>query len=191
MKINAGGNVKNWLIKVIVIKYLLGILVIVSVNVIKSCDIGEYLDYENCKCRKKLVNKLVEEECTENIDKLKLAKMTLAEHENVCKCSCTLYIALFSVLFTINIGIGTFLFNTNIWIMIKKQLLKKVLSFKQQFTEHIKMTVKSINIKNHTYYFFNDMIDLKYFDSNLLKLDKESETCMWHDKNIQPNARYI
>ena len=62
--------------------------------------------------------------------------------------------------------------------MIKKQLLKKVLSFKQQFTEHIKMTVKSINIKNHTYYFFNDMIDLKYFDSNLLKLDKESETCM-------------
>ena len=29
----------------------------------------------------------------------------------------------------------------------KKQLLKKVLSFKQQFTEHIKMTVKNINIK--------------------------------------------
>ena len=21
----------------------------------KSCDIGEYLDYENCRCRKKLV----------------------------------------------------------------------------------------------------------------------------------------
>ena len=25
----------------------------------KSCDIGEYLDHENCKCRKKLVDKLV------------------------------------------------------------------------------------------------------------------------------------
>ena len=36
------------------------------------------------------------------------------------------------------------------------------------------MTVKSINIKNHTYYLFNDMVDLKMFDSNLLKLDKES-----------------
>ena len=23
----------------------------------KSCDIGEYLDYDNCKCRKKLVDK--------------------------------------------------------------------------------------------------------------------------------------
>ena len=36
------------------------------------------------------------------------------------------------------------------------------------------MTVKSINIKNHSYYLFNDMVDLKIFDSNLLKLDKES-----------------
>ena len=36
------------------------------------------------------------------------------------------------------------------------------------------MTVKSINIKNRTYYFFNDMINIKNFDSNLLKIDKES-----------------
>ena len=27
----------------------------------KSCDIGEYLHYSNCKCRKKLVDALVEE----------------------------------------------------------------------------------------------------------------------------------
>ena len=25
----------------------------------KLCDIGEYLDYENCKCKKKLVDKYV------------------------------------------------------------------------------------------------------------------------------------
>ena len=31
----------------------------------KSCGIGEYLDYSNCKCRKKLFHKLIEE-CTEN-----------------------------------------------------------------------------------------------------------------------------
>ena len=37
----------------------------------KSCDVGEYLDFENCKCRKRLVDKLVEE-CTENIDDAKL-----------------------------------------------------------------------------------------------------------------------
>ena len=27
----------------------------------KSCDVGEYLDYKNCKCRKRLVHKSVEE----------------------------------------------------------------------------------------------------------------------------------
>ena len=52
----------------------------------KSCDVGEYLEYENCKCRKSLVDKLVEE-CTENIDEVKIAGITLARHENVCLCS--------------------------------------------------------------------------------------------------------
>ena len=32
---------------------------------------------------------------------------------------------------------------------------------------------KQINIKNGTYYFFND-INIKNFDSNLIKTDKES-----------------
>ena len=35
-------------------------------------------------------------------------------------------------------------------------------------------TVKKINIKNRTYYFYNDIIDLKTFDSSLLKLDKKT-----------------
>ena len=34
--------------------------------------------------------------------------------------------------------------------------------------------VKQINIKNRTYYFYNDMINIKKFDSNLLKIDKKS-----------------
>ena len=35
-------------------------------------------------------------------------------------------------------------------------------------------SIKEINIKNRTYYFFNDMINIKKFDSNLLKIDKKS-----------------
>ena len=31
--------------------------------------------------------------------------------------------------------------------------------------------VKQIDIKNRTYYFYNDMIDIKTFDSDLLKID--------------------
>ena len=34
--------------------------------------------------------------------------------------------------------------------------------------------INQINIKNHTYYFFNDMISIKDFDSSLLKIGKKS-----------------
>ena len=34
--------------------------------------------------------------------------------------------------------------------------------------------IKQINIKNRTYYFYNDIIDLKNFDARLLKIDKKS-----------------
>ena len=33
--------------------------------------------------------------------------------------------------------------------------------------------VKELNIKNQTYYYFNDIIDIKDFQSNLLKIDKK------------------
>ena len=35
-------------------------------------------------------------------------------------------------------------------------------------------TVKQMDIKNQTYYFCNDIINIKKFDSNLLKIDKKS-----------------
>ena len=34
--------------------------------------------------------------------------------------------------------------------------------------------VKKIEIKNRTYYFYNNMINLKHFGPNLLKIDKKS-----------------
>ena len=33
-------------------------------------------------------------------------------------------------------------------------------------------TIKQINIKNQTYYFYNDISELENFDSSLLKIDK-------------------
>ena len=34
--------------------------------------------------------------------------------------------------------------------------------------------IKQINIKNWTYHFFNDMINIKHFNPNLQKADKKS-----------------
>ena len=72
----------------------------------RSCDVGEYLDYENCKCRKKLVDKLIEpssaKKSTENIDEVKIA------HENECVCSYTICVILIVVALAISIGIGAY-----------------------------------------------------------------------------------
>ena len=43
------------------------------------CGVGKYLDYEHCKRRKKLVDKLIDE-CIETIEEVKLARITLAEN---------------------------------------------------------------------------------------------------------------
>ena len=73
----------------------------------KSCNLSEYLDYENWKCRKILIAKLVEE-YTAIVEQAKIAGITLFEHEKVFKSSCTIYIVLVANIFTINIGIGTY-----------------------------------------------------------------------------------
>ena len=63
---------------------------------------------------------------------------------------------------------------------MKRMFLNMIMSIKQQFSEYnsiklIKMgQVKELNIKNQTYYFFDDMIDIKNFNSNLLKIEKKS-----------------
>ena len=36
------------------------------------------------------------------------------------------------------------------------------------------MTTRQMNIKNKTYYFYNDLINIKDFDARLLKLDKKT-----------------
>ena len=82
----------------------------------KSCDIGEYLDYKNCKCRNKFVDKFVEE-CIKNIDGNKmlhnetfdvisLDAIPLNFYKKVCGF-CTLYILLFAVFFITSICISS------------------------------------------------------------------------------------
>ena len=101
----------------------------------KTGEIGEYLDYENCKCRKKSVDKLVDK-CTEAIEEVKLAKITFAENGSENKySSCTVYIELMIVVFTIFAGITTYFAYYN-WSLIKNNVscIKFVLAKKQRFS---------------------------------------------------------
>ena len=46
----------------------------------KAC-VGEYLDYKNCKFRKKLTDKLIDN-CTKTIEETELVNITFTENEN-------------------------------------------------------------------------------------------------------------
>ena len=72
----------------------------------KLCDVGEYLDNKNCKCRKKIVDKLAEES-SEIIDGNKiiynrtLNAIPLNDFKKVCS-SCTIYVVLFVIFLIIS-----------------------------------------------------------------------------------------
>ena len=73
----------------------------------KSCDVGEYLDYEKCKCMKRLVDKLVEE-CNENIDEAKLTEIASFEHKNEYVCYNTVFVVLAVIALTVSIETGAY-----------------------------------------------------------------------------------
>ena len=95
----------------------------------KSCDVGEQLDYVNCKCSRRLVDKLIGE-CSEKVEEAKITGITLfewnsVEHKNKCKSWCTIYVVLIAIVFTICTGIGTYFIcykDMNHWYL-KKMLL--------------------------------------------------------------------
>ena len=75
----------------------------------KSCDVGEYVDYANCKCRKRLTDKLVEE-CSKNIDEKELHSNEINDYEKICN-SCSVYTVLLIIFFTLSISIsGIFIY---------------------------------------------------------------------------------
>ena len=71
----------------------------------KLCDVGQYLDHKNCICRKRIVDKLVEE-CINVIDGDTIYSKTLSIDMNDCP-SHTPYIVLFSVFLLISVIVGS------------------------------------------------------------------------------------
>ena len=108
---------------------------------------------------------------------MNLTKITLAEdenkHKNKCS-SCTLYIVLFSIIFTISIGTGTYFIYYKYKYDDKETMLKKYYLSNNNLINLQMGNIEEINIKNLPYYFFNDMINIGDFDSSLVKIDKKS-----------------
>ena len=72
----------------------------------KLCDGADYLDYKNCKCRKRLVDKLVEE-CSENIDGNKIIYNGILNGYGKIRKSSTVNIVLLVIFFIKSISISS------------------------------------------------------------------------------------
>ena len=130
----------------------------------QSCNIGQDLDYSDCKCEKKLIDLLIEE-CTANNDETKLVNITLAKNENSYCNSCKVYIVFMTVVFTVFTGVTIY------FVYYKWSLIKNNISC-TKFSTHKETLIWWI--KNQTYYFCNYIIAIEAFDSSMLKLDKKS-----------------
>ena len=87
---------------------LSGILAFVNV---KSYDVGEDLDYVNCKCRKRLIDKLVEK-CDEYIDGNEMVYNASCEFglkKRVC-IPRMLYVILLIIVYIVVMGINSVFF---------------------------------------------------------------------------------
>ena len=99
----------------------------------KLFDIGQYLDYKNCICRKSLVDKLVEE-CVSVIDGDAMYNETLSVTSSNGCSSCMTYIILFSVLLSTSLVIsGVFVYFY--WYKNNQLNLKYILNVNYSKTE--------------------------------------------------------
>ena len=78
------------------IKDFCGILAVAAANAI-NCDVGQYLDYKNCVCRKSVIDKIVEE-CTSVVD----GDVIYDKNLNLISPSRTPYVVLFIVFLLIS-----------------------------------------------------------------------------------------
>ena len=86
----------------------------------RPCNIGQYLDYSDCKCKKKLIDPLIEE-CPNDNDETKLVTIAIAENENSYFNSCKVYIVLMTIVFTIFTGVIIYFISYN-WSLIKNNI---------------------------------------------------------------------
>ena len=85
-----------------------------------------------------------------------------------------MYIVLFWIFFKINLGIAIL---NGLKVI---HMLNLIQTLKQQSTNINGGKVKQTDIKNRTYYFCNDVINLDEFDGSKVKVDKKN----FHDIDI-------
>ena len=125
------------------------------------CKTGQYLYHKNCIYKNKLIGRVIAE-CNSIIN-----ETMMNNRDNITNDNTTTYIfiGLFSVLLLVGIVcVGIFVYFK--WFKGKKLLKINI------FTRLIKMVIKSLKIKNQSYYYWNDIIFIDDFNIKCFKIAK-------------------
>ena len=122
------------------------------------------------------MDKLVEE-CTESVEEVELAKISLVFKMKISKKTnailehCRSYYFQLPLQLTLELVL---IFLDCHWYLIFITCVKFWYLYSNNNLIIWVGNIKEFNIKNRTYCFFNDMINIEYFDSSSLKIDKNS-----------------
>ena len=126
------------------------------------CKTGQYLDHKNCVCKNKLIGRVIAE-CTSIINETMINNVDNKDNDNIIT---NIFIGLFSVL--LFIGIVCFCaFAYFKWIKGKNYLKINILIIK-----HIKMDIKSLEVKTKINYNSDDIAYINDFNADLLEIIK-------------------
>ena len=120
------------------------------------CKPGQYLDHKNCICKNKLIGKIIEE-CTNVINETMINNKDNIDNDNTITNNFTV---LFSIVMFILI-VCSCVFVYFKWFKNKKTL-----------TALIKMVIKSLKIKNQSYYYWYYIIFIDDFNIKFFKIAK-------------------
>ena len=135
------------------------------------CKPRQYLDHKNCICKNKLIGRLIEE-CTSVINETMINNKDSGNNNTLCN----VFIGLFSVAVLIGIICLCVLLLSTLKV---KNYLKNILIIK-----HIKMDIKSLEIKNKNDYDSHNLCYIDYFNVNSLRVTKK-------ESRISANIYYI
>ena len=91
------------------------------------CNTSQYLDYSDCKCKKKLIDRLIEECIEYDNDQTKIVNITVTKIDNKTKIvnktvknSCKVYIVL-TIISVVISTVYTIYFVCYNWLLFKKK----------------------------------------------------------------------
>ena len=127
------------------------------------CKTGQYLDHKNCICKNKLIGRIIEE-CTSVINETMINNKDNTDNYYTITY---VFVALFSVLLIVGIVCFCVLAYFK-WFKGKKLFKNKYI----YLFYLINIFIKSLKIKNQSYYYWNDIIFIDDFNIKYFKIAK-------------------